>query len=173
MQKNRSRLDYISFSPEKTNICCCYAERLSKLQFSNHKKRITHYIYFNVQQTYRILRSHTGGYEEFHPLRYTGRVVRWKSTNVSEKHVASSCLLPTTSWFLAWPILRPWKWKRHVPPKRRLFFNGLHGVISQKKEVFEKINFQNTKRNTFLKEWIIYGLTSFSYNTEYNLGRVV
>jgi hypothetical protein len=29
-------------------------------------------------------------------------------------------------------LLRPWRWERHVPLKRRLFFNGLHGVISQR-----------------------------------------
>jgi hypothetical protein len=27
-----------------------------------------------------------------------------------------------------------WRWKRHVPPKRLLNFNGLHGIISQKHE---------------------------------------
>jgi hypothetical protein len=34
-----------------------------------------------------------------------------------------------------WPaqlILRPWRWRRYVPPKRRLNFNRLHGVITQK-----------------------------------------
>jgi hypothetical protein len=35
-------------------------------------------------------------------------------------------------WFLAWLIFRPRRWRRHVPPKRRLTFNELHGVISQK-----------------------------------------
>jgi hypothetical protein len=24
---------------------------------------------------------------------------------------------------------RPWRWRRHVPPKRRLIFNGLHGGV--------------------------------------------
>jgi hypothetical protein len=43
-------------------------------------------------------------------------------------------LLPR--WYLAWLILRPWAWRRHVPPKRRLTFNGLHGVISQKIVLF-------------------------------------
>jgi hypothetical protein len=46
------------------------------------------------------------------------------------------CLLPTTSWFLAWLILRPCRWRRYVPPKRLLTFNGPHGVISQKTEFF-------------------------------------
>jgi hypothetical protein len=39
-------------------------------------------------------------------------------------------------WFLAWLILRSRRWRRHVPPKCRLTFNGLHGVISQKRELF-------------------------------------
>jgi hypothetical protein len=30
-----------------------------------------------------------------------------------------------------WLILRPWRRKRHVPPKRWLNLNGLNGVISQ------------------------------------------
>jgi hypothetical protein len=42
------------------------------------------------------------------------------------------CLLHTQCWFVAWLILRPWRWRRHVLPKRRLIFSGLHGVISQK-----------------------------------------
>jgi hypothetical protein len=29
-------------------------------------------------------------------------------------------------------IFWPWKWRRHVPPKRGFTFNGLHGVTSQK-----------------------------------------
>jgi hypothetical protein len=36
------------------------------------------------------------------------------------------------TWFLLNLLLRPWRWRRYVPPKRRLKLNGLHGVISQK-----------------------------------------
>jgi hypothetical protein len=28
------------------------------------------------------------------------------------------------------------RWRRDLPPKRRLIFNGLHGVMSQKIELF-------------------------------------
>jgi hypothetical protein len=42
----------------------------------------------------------------------------------------------TCRWFLAWLILWPWWWRWHVPPKCWLTFNGLHGVISQKTELF-------------------------------------
>jgi hypothetical protein len=34
-------------------------------------------------------------------------------------------------------ILRPWRWRRNVPPKHRLIFNGFFSVISQKIEPFE------------------------------------
>jgi hypothetical protein len=33
-------------------------------------------------------------------------------------------------------IIQPWKWRRYIPPKRRLTLNGLHGVISQKMVLF-------------------------------------
>jgi hypothetical protein len=39
-------------------------------------------------------------------------------------------------WFLACLILRPWRWRRHVPPECLLTFNGLHGFLSQKTELF-------------------------------------
>jgi hypothetical protein len=51
----------------------------------------------------------------------------WKQSPVC--HVVSQC-------YLAWLILRRWKWRRHAPPKRRLAFNGLQGVISQKRQLF-------------------------------------
>jgi hypothetical protein len=37
--------------------------------------------------------------------------------------------------FLAWFILRHWRWRRHVPLRRWLIFNGLHDVILPKMEV--------------------------------------
>jgi hypothetical protein len=52
------------------------------------------------------------------------------------KSVCLLCFLPASRWFVAWSILRPWRWTRHVPPKRWLTFNGLHDVISQKRELF-------------------------------------
>jgi hypothetical protein len=38
--------------------------------------------------------------------------------------------------FLLRLFFRPWRWRRYVPPKRRLTPNGLHGVISQKMVLF-------------------------------------
>jgi hypothetical protein len=37
----------------------------------------------------------------------------------------------------SWLILRLWRWRPHVPPKRRLTFNRLHGVISENIEHFK------------------------------------
>jgi hypothetical protein len=41
------------------------------------------------------------------------------------------CLPLAPRWFLARLILRPSRWWRYVPPKRRLTFNGLHGVYAR------------------------------------------
>jgi hypothetical protein len=51
-------------------------------------------------------------------------------------HLHGYCLLFASRMFLVWLILRHWSSRRHVPLKRRLTFNGTHGVISQKIEIF-------------------------------------
>jgi hypothetical protein len=62
------------------------------------------------------------------------------------------CLLPDSFLFLAWLILRPWRrWRRHVPPKRGLTFNGIPGVISQKMELTKLLQRQ-VLRSTGLVE---------------------
>jgi hypothetical protein len=38
------------------------------------------------------------------------------------------CLLSASCWFLAWFTFQPWRWW-HISPKRRLTFEGLHGII--------------------------------------------
>jgi hypothetical protein len=48
----------------------------------------------------------------------------------------SRCLL-ASCWFPACHILRPWKWMRYVPPKRRLTYSGLRSVISKTIESFK------------------------------------
>jgi hypothetical protein len=37
---------------------------------------------------------------------------------------------PISWWFLAWFTLQPWRWRRHIHPRRRLTFNELHGAIT-------------------------------------------
>jgi hypothetical protein len=46
-----------------------------------------------------------------------------------------------TCWFLLKLFLRPWRWKRNVPPKRWLQHSRLHGVTSQKMILFIFFNF--------------------------------
>jgi hypothetical protein len=41
-----------------------------------------------------------------------------------------------TSRALLGLLFDPGKWKRDVPPKPRLAYTGLHGVISQKAQIF-------------------------------------
>jgi hypothetical protein len=53
----------------------------------------------------------------------------------SQTTLTNSCTL-ATCWFLAWLILQPWTWTKHVPLKYQLTFNGLNGIISQKTELF-------------------------------------
>jgi hypothetical protein len=47
----------------------------------------------------------------------------------------SACVL-FSRWFLALLVLLPRRWRRCVPPKCQLAFNGLHGVISKKIVLF-------------------------------------
>jgi hypothetical protein len=69
--------------------------------------------------------SQLGGTRRFHLLGWgVGKKLAWL------------CLLSGSCWSLAWLTLQPLTFSRHIPPKRRLMFNGQHGVVSQKTEVF-------------------------------------
>jgi hypothetical protein len=66
-------------------------------------------------------------------------VVRWVAIYVSEEHIASifrveEIISPPA--YLLKLFLRPWRWRRYVPPERRLQLNRLHGIISQKMILF-------------------------------------
>jgi hypothetical protein len=74
-------------------------------------------------------------------------ITPWSPLRVKEHFGGTSsrlklCLLPGSYWYLCWLILRLWRWRRHVPPKRQLAYNGLHGVVYQKIELFYKIYVQ-------------------------------
>jgi hypothetical protein len=56
---------------------------------------------------------------------------KFRQADCSACHLLSGC-------FFAWLIPRPWRWRRHVPPKRRLTFNGPHGVVSHNMELSTK-----------------------------------
>jgi hypothetical protein len=71
-------------------------------------------------------------------LSTTERTNRRQEHNNLFRHADCSACHLLSRWFLAWPILRPWRWGRHVPPKRRLICNALHCVISQKIEFLKE-----------------------------------
>jgi hypothetical protein len=90
-----------------------------------------------------ILGSHTGRYEDFYLLRHhavysaenhptfrrnISPLFSGLKNNTIKKQL---CMLPTSSWFLAWFILRPWRYRRFVSPKRRLTFSGLHVYVPE------------------------------------------
>jgi hypothetical protein len=50
------------------------------------------------------------------------------------KQSAARCRVSRS--FLPWLTLQPQRWRQYVPPKHRMTFNTLHGVISQKIELF-------------------------------------
>jgi hypothetical protein len=51
--------------------------------------------------------------------------------------------------FLTRLILLPWRWRRHAPPKRRLTFSGLHGVICPKLELLVTTVVKNSNATSF------------------------
>jgi hypothetical protein len=80
------------------------------------------------------------GYNAVYPLKFKrrfGRTYRlhlqnWRASQARNQHETGS----KRSWFLAWLTFQPWRWRRHVPPIRRLALNLLGGVISQEIELF-------------------------------------
>jgi hypothetical protein len=61
--------------------------------------------------------------------------VNWRFGGTCRLHLLYDLL---SRWFLTWSFLRPWRWRRNIAPKYRLFFNGLHVVISHKIELLIK-----------------------------------
>jgi hypothetical protein len=81
----------------------------------------------------------------------------WKSTSVTEDRVSifrieeqakketftKLCLLPTSCWVLGCFTFHSWRWRRHGPPKRRLTFSGLCGVIYTENRTLRKHRREN------------------------------
>jgi hypothetical protein len=82
----------------------------------------------------RYATPNTAEYVRSNLIRYT--VVIIYVYRMYDLRFSQQSSLPDWWRFLAWLILQPWRWRRHVPPKRRLTFNGLHGVLSQKIQSF-------------------------------------
>jgi hypothetical protein len=65
------------------------------------------------------------------PLKMNRRFGETPSSHSKNKpsHITGCHLL--SRGFLVSLMLRPWRWRRHVPQKGRLTLNGLHGAVSQ------------------------------------------
>jgi hypothetical protein len=68
----------------------------------------------------------------------------WKiSREKNQRESRWLCLAPAFTLVSFWLIFRPWRWRRYVPPRCQLTFNGLHGVISQNMALFKsKVNYR-------------------------------
>jgi hypothetical protein len=69
---------------------------------------------------------------------------------------------------LDWLILRPWRWRRHVPLKRRFTFNGQHCVISQK---IKLVHYLVHKRQSAVNVWST--LIRSTYSHPLSLGSIL
>jgi hypothetical protein len=81
------------------------------------------------------------------------QISQWIRTWRVSSQAAGACHL-LTYWFLLKLFLRPWRWRRYVPPKRRLQLNRLHDVTSQKTILFitTAVKTSNpTNKNIFTK----------------------
>jgi hypothetical protein len=115
----------------------------------------------DVSQPYGSPRPVTG-IDIFWDIKY---VALWKSTDVSEEHIASifraepACHLLSLC-FLVRLILRRWRWRRNPPLKHPLTFNGLHRVMSQKTVLFRRLLTDRRRQNYICRrcrEYEIYG----------------
>jgi hypothetical protein len=81
--------------------------------------------------------------------------------------VGAACHL-LSRWFLARLIPRPWRWRRYFPPKRRLTYNGLHGVISLKIALFitTAVITYNPTKSSLLVVWCTYNYIRSFRKTE-------
>jgi hypothetical protein len=80
-------------------------------------------IYVISMQSDFYLLGHNAVQSVERQLTFSGKHVTIRQ--IRNKHKASS----KQNWFLAWLILWPWIWRRHVPQKRQLNCNGLYAFM--------------------------------------------
>jgi hypothetical protein len=83
-------------------------------------------IVFSPSFICRIWGSHSDGCEKACLLEYNAVL------SVKSQPTFRLNMIPASRWFLFSIIFRPWRWRRHFPPKRRLTFTRIYGVITQK-----------------------------------------
>jgi hypothetical protein len=85
------------------------------------------------------------------------RRFRWTRLYFQDRRISQACFLPASCSLRACLILRPWLWRWHVPPKRRMIINVLHGLLSQKITLFTVINFRVSWKYgiSWSAEWLL------------------
>jgi hypothetical protein len=95
-------------------------------------------------------------------------VKEWAKQETNVKQLAGRALH-------AWPILWSWRWMWYVPPTHRLTFSKLHGIMTQKTELFITTAMRIANRtslyivSTLSLAWnkLIYATSSISHITLY------
>jgi hypothetical protein len=127
--ENKNYLSYTLSSPYVFMLQCLIEYREKFASFISDLYFILSIILWErtLCSPFKVKRRFGGKYR----LHHQGRKI---SLARNQRESSSSHLL--SRWFLARLILRPWRWRRYVPPKLRLTLNGLYGVISQKMVLF-------------------------------------
>jgi hypothetical protein len=108
------------------------------------------FIVREVDTFYRIWSSHRHGCDEVYRLGYNVTYplkIRRRFGETYYFHLQGRTIsqerhqheVDSKQRFLIWLIFWPWWWMLNVPPKRRLTFDGLYDVISQKTKLFGTI----------------------------------
>jgi hypothetical protein len=104
-------------------------------------------------------------------LHFCRRMELYTDYSLSELRTETYSLIlagcgPLSRWFLA-RLIRPWRWRRYVTPKRRLTLKGLQGVISQKTTALRASN--PTARILIMQS---YSVTKTCYGCLYDINPV-
>jgi hypothetical protein len=100
----------------------------SNMQSSFFQTNVLSYVRFEVLTAVVMKSSTFSDIKQCSPLKINRRLGGTCRLHLQNRRI-SLCL--------ARFILLPWRWRRHLPPKSRMTFNGLHGVISWKIKLFK------------------------------------
>jgi hypothetical protein len=121
-----------------------FNQRMFAMNADFHLSFIPFYTVFSIlsfacERLWRIGGSQSGGYEEFSLLlkvnqRFGGtyrlNLQGWRVNQARNQHFCA-CFMLIFSWF----TLQPWRWRRHVPPKRQLTFQQTIRLYIQDKKI--------------------------------------
>jgi hypothetical protein len=119
--------------------------RFTKVSVSRHQFLLKSIIFWDMTPCSPL--SYNQRFGGTYRLHHQGRRNRF-SKPVS-KQVASRSRMILLATCLLNLFLWPWRWRRYVPPERRLKLNGLHSIISQKIILFIAIAVKTSNPTSF------------------------